>query len=267
MNRSMDYRTDMYSLGVTFYELLTGTVPFPASDQMELVHSHIAKHAVPAHEINAQIPPILSQIITKLMAKTAEQRYQSSFGLKADLQRCLQQLDTQGEIKEFELAQQDVFNHFQIPQILYGREAEIEALLAAFARVSTGHTEMMLVAGYSGIGKSVVVQEIHKPIVAKRGFFISGKFDQFKRNIPYASLIQAFSELVKQLLTEPEAHIQQWKQKLLANLGKNGQLIVDMIPDLALLIGKQPPVAALPPTESQNRFNAVFQKFYPYFLR
>jgi len=268
MNRTIDYRTDFYSLGVTFYELLTHQLPFETNDALELVHYHIAKHPVPPHLIREDFcPKVVSNIVMKLMAKTAEERYQSAWGLKADLEECLHQLKTNGQISEFPLARQDRSDKFQIPQKLYGRENEVAQLLNSFERVSQGSTEIMLVAGYSGIGKSALVNEVHKPIVRQRGYFISGKFDQFKRNIPYASWTQAFQELMRQLLTESEARLQMWKQKLLAALGSNGQAIVDVIPELELIIGEQPPVPQLGSTESQNRFNLLFQKFLGVFAQ
>jgi PAS domain S-box-containing protein len=261
MNRSIDYRTDFYSLGVTFYEMLTKQLPYQSSDAMELVHCHIAKQPVPPHHLNNEIPKALSDIVMKLMAKMAEERYQSAFGLKVDLEKCLTKLERSGQISSFIIGQQDLSNQLQIPQKLYGREAEAITLLNTFDRVSSGTTEMMLVAGYSGIGKSALVNEIHKPIVQQRGYFIDGKFDQFKRNIPYTSLIQAFQELVRQLLTESEQKIQTWKEKILVALGHNGEVIVDVIPEVELIIGKQPLVPQLGPAESQNRFNFVFQNF------
>ncbi len=289
MNRAIDYRTDFYSLGATFYELLTGRLPFVTGDAMELVHCHMAKVPVPPHEVNPQIPKVVSDIVMKLLAKTAEERYQSAWGIKADLEECLTQLQTTGIIAEFTLARQDVSDKFQISQKLYGREAEVETLLAAFERVAPapgseaephsrafpggarerekGGVELMLVAGYSGIGKSALVQEIYKPITQQRGYFISGKFDQLQRNIPYASLIQAFSSLVRQLLTESEAQVAGWREKLQAALGVNGQVIADVIPEVELILGKQPAVPELGPVESQNRFNFVFQNFLKVFAQ
>lgn len=261
MNRSIDYRTDFYSLGVTFYEMLTSQLPYQSTDAMELVHCHIAKQPLPPMQLVHEIPKAVSDIVMKLMAKTAEERYQSAFGLKVDLEKCLTQLETSGQITDFILGQQDLSNQLQIPQKLYGREAEVITLLQTFERVSAGTTELMLVAGYSGIGKSALVNEIHKPIVQQRGYFIAGKFDQFKRNIPYASLIQAFQELIRQLLTESEEKIQTWKEKLLEALSHNGQVIVEVIPEVELIIGKQPLVLQLGPAESQNRFNLIFQNF------
>ena len=277
MNRSLDYRTDFYSLGVTFYELLTVKLPFETDDDLELVHCHIAKQPLLPSEINPFIPPVLANIVMKLMAKNAEDRYQSAWGLKADLETCLQQLESTENIDDFTLATQDISEEFQISQKLYGREAEIQTLLTAFDRVSHpslspenqdfSGSELILIAGYSGIGKSALVREIYKPITEKRGYFIAGKFDQFQRNIPYSAVVQALGELIKQLLTETEAELNQWQEKLLASIGINGQVIIDVIPELELIIGKQPAVPELGANESQNRFNFVFQNFIKVFTQ
>jgi PAS domain S-box-containing protein len=327
MNRSLDYRTDFYSLGATFYELLTYQLPFDSTDAMELVHCHMAKQPVPPHEINSEIPQVVSNIVMKLLAKTAEDRYQSAWGIKADLEECLLQLQVKNQILDFPLGCHDISEKFQIPQKLYGRKAEVETLLAAFERVAAGGSqsevlgelpplrssyqegvwgkvdtglsskvsensvaivektehqtishfhpssftpntsEMMLVSGYSGIGKSALVQEIYKPITQRRGYFISGKFDQFQRNIPYSAIVSAFSDLVRQLLTETEASLAQWREKLLTAFGTSGQIIIDVIPEVELIVGKQPPVPELAPAESQNRFNIVFQNFLRVFTQ
>ncbi|MFB2972051.1 AAA family ATPase, partial [Aerosakkonema sp. BLCC-F183] len=267
MNRSIDYRTDFYSLGVTFYEMLTGQLPFNATDPLELVHCHIAKQPEPPHRIEPEIPGAVSHIVMKLLSKTAEDRYQSGLGLKADLEICLNQLENTGKIDNFIPGKLDKYGQFIIPQKLYGREAEVTQLLEVFDRVSTGTSETMLVGGYSGIGKTSVINEIHKPIVAKRGYFISGKFDQFKRNIPYAAVIQAFGELVRHLLTETAEKIAAWKEQILEALRSNGQVIIDVIPEIEQIIGKQPPVPQLGPSESQNRFNRVFREFIHVFTK
>lgn len=261
MNRSMDYRTDFYSLGVTFYEMLTGRMPFYAADAVELVHAHIAKEPAPPFEVNPAVPQAISDIVMKLLSKTAEDRYQSAYGLCADLEECFAKWKATGRIDDFSPARRDVSDKFQIPQKLYGREAEIEVLLETFDRVSRGKAEMMLVAGYSGVGKSALVNEIQKPIGQKRGYFIAGKFDQLHRDIPYASLIQAFQDLVRQLLTETEERLSEWRRKLAEALGPNGQLIIDVIPEVELILGKQPHILTLAPAESQNRFHFVFQSF------
>jgi PAS domain S-box-containing protein len=269
MNRSIDYRTDFYSLGATFYELLTGHLPFPTKDLLELVHCQIAKPPVPPHELNAAIPKPVSEIVLKLMAKNAEDRYQSAWGIKADLEYCARQLAENGRIDRFQLALQDVADRFQIPQKLYGRDKEVALLLAAFNRVACPEdnseprfkVEMMLVSGYAGIGKSALVQELYKPITAKHGYFIAGKFDQFGRNIPYSAISDALKRLVQQLLGEPEDRVQQWKSRLLTALGNNGQIIIDVIPEVESIVGKQPPVASVGATEAQNRFHRVFGQF------
>ncbi|WP_413172164.1 AAA family ATPase [Anabaena azotica] len=261
MNRGIDYRSDFYSLGVTFYELLTGKLPFSSDDPMELVHCHIAKTTSPVHQINPQIPTLISAIVSKLMAKNAEERYQSILGLKYDLEKCWQQLRDTGKIAEFSIAQRDVSEKFIIPDKLYGRELEVKTLLESFTRVSQGATEMMLVAGFSGIGKTAVVNEVHKPIVRQRGYFIKGKYDQLQRNIPFSAFVQAFRDLMNQLLTESQAQIQEWKSKISAALGENGQVIIEVIPELEKIIGQQPPAIELSGTSAQNRFNSLFQKF------
>lgn len=267
MNRALDYRSDFYSLGVTFYQLLTGTVPFEATDAMELVHCHIAKLPPQPIDVHSEIPRAVSDIIMKLLEKTAEERYQSAWGIKVDLELCLNQLEATGQIETFRLAQFDMSDRFQIPQKLYGREREINTLLTAFEQVSQGKTQMMLVAGYSGLGKSVLVKEIYQSLTEKQGYFIAGKFDQFQRNIPYSAITKAFGELVQQLLMESESQLAQWQDKLLAALGPNGQVIIDVIPEVERLIGKQPTVPILGPTESQNRFNLVFQKLMGVFCQ
>ncbi len=262
MNRSLDYRTDFYSLGVTFYELLTGKLPFESTDALELIHFHLAKQPVPLS--NYQIPQIISDIVMKLMAKTAEERYQSTYGIKVDLEQCLRQLENTGKIADFAIANQDVINKFYLPQKLYGRYSEINTLVSAFTRVAASNLsqpEIILVTGYSGVGKTTLVQEIYKPITEKRGYFISGKFDQFQRNIPYSAIVTAFTGLVKQLLGESKIQLHQWRNRLLTALGVNGQVIIDVIPEIELIIGKQPELPELEATAAQKRFNLVFKNF------
>jgi len=261
MNRAIDYRSDLYSLGATLYKLLTGQHCFESSDPMEMVHCHIAQQPIPPCEINEQIPKVVSDIVLKLMAKLVEDRYQSAAGVHRDLLRCRQQYEQDKTCDSFPLAQNDMSTAFCIPQKLYGREEDVDTLLHCFDRVSVGHREILMVRGYSGMGKSSLIHEIQKPIVKKKGLFIEGKFDQFKRNIPYASIIQAFQELVRQLLTASDQEVENWRNLLLETLGPNGQVIVDVIPDLELLIGSQPAIPELTPAEANNRFKLSFKNF------
>ncbi|MGB3638249.1 MAG: AAA family ATPase [Rivularia sp. (in: cyanobacteria)] len=275
MNRGVDYRSDFYALGVSFYELLTGELPFKSEDAMELVHCHIAQqpptmkkphpNRLRSREREKEIPQVLSDIVMKLMAKNAEDRYQSALGLKHDLEICLKKLNETGKIEYFQIAQWDICDRFIIPEKLYGREKEIEELLAAFERVSQGNSELILVAGFSGIGKTAVVNEAHKPIVKQRGYFIKGKFDQFNRNIPFSAFVQAFRDLMGQLFSESDAQLSRWRHNILQALGNNAQVIIDVIPELEKIIGKQPPLPELSGTAAQNRFNLLFQKFIQVF--
>ncbi len=267
MNRVLDYRTDFYSLGVTFYEMLTRRLPFQSNDPLELIHSHIAKQPIAIQQLNPEVPKAIANVVEKLMAKNAEDRYQTAKGLLADLELCREQLEMTGTIIEFQPGRLDILSQLLIPEKLYGRETQINQLLDAFERVSKGSRELMLVSGYSGIGKSSVVYEVNKPITQKRGYFISGKFDQFKRDIPYASLIQAFSTLMQQLLTESSTQIEQWRSKILTAVSTNGQVIIDVIPQVELIIGKQAEVPELGGTEAQNRFNRVFIEFINVFAQ
>ncbi|MDF0555941.1 AAA family ATPase [Kamptonema sp. UHCC 0994] len=276
MNRSLDYRTDFYSLGVTLYELLTGKLPFTTTDALELVHCHIAKQPIAAHKINLEIPPNISEIVMKLMAKTAEERYQSTWGIQIDLVCSLMQLEANGEIENLIPGENDISEKFQIPQKLYGRKREITTLLAAFERVAEGGgkasscptsnfdlhlPEIMLLAGATGSGKSALAAEIYKPITEKRGYFIRGDFKKDRGNITYSALIDAFQSLIGQLLMESKTQLNLWRKKILVAFNGNGQVIIDAIPQIELIVGKQPPVAKLGTKESQNRFSIVFQRF------
>ena len=267
MNRSIDYRTDFYSLGVTFYEILTGQLPFKSTDAMELVHSHLAKTPVAPIDVDRSIPRNLSDIVMKLMAKTAEERYAGAYGLKLDLVKCFESYTRTGTILPFKLGEHDISNKFQISQKLYGRAKEIEILLETFQNVSKGGSELVLVNGYSGIGKSVLVQEVHKPIVARKGYFISGKFDQFQRGVPYSSFFQAFEQLINHILTESPQRVENWRRQLVEVLGPNGQVVTSVLPALSLIIGPQEPVPVIGPSETQKRFNLIFLKFISVFAR
>ncbi len=267
MNRSVDYRTDFYSLGVTLYELFTGRHPFDTKDPLEIIHCHMTKTPVPPHELNRKIGQSLSGVVMKLMTKTAEERYQSASGVQADLEECRRRMQQGDGDTPFQLGGFDLADRFSIPQKLYGRDKEINALLETFQRISQGRPELMLVAGYSGIGKTMLVREIYKPITKHKGYFISGKFDQFQRNIPFSALVGAFQELVRQLLTESEDKLEGWRDKLRKALGVNGQIIIDIIPEVELIIGKQPIPYELSQVDSRNRFNRVFQNFISVFYQ
>jgi predicted ATPase/class 3 adenylate cyclase/tRNA A-37 threonylcarbamoyl transferase component Bud32 len=254
MNRSLDYRTDFYSLGATFYEMLTRSQPFDADDQMQLVHYHIARDPIPPHRRNPDVPLALSKVVSKLMAKRAEDRYQSAAGLLADLET----VRAGGGLERFEPGRADFSDRFQIPERLYGRENEVERLLEAFERARRGRAEILLVAGYSGVGKSALIYEVHKPITRGRGYFISGKFDQLQRNVPYLGLVAAFRDLVRQLLTESSERLALWRRDLNEALAPNGRVVLDALPDLELIIGLQPSVAELGAAEATNRFHRAF---------
>ncbi|HXB67525.1 MAG TPA: AAA family ATPase, partial [Candidatus Acidoferrales bacterium] len=267
MNRSVDARSDLYSLGVMLYEMLMGVLPFAAADPLEWVHCHIARQPVAPADRRA-LPEPLSAITMRLLAKNSEERYQTAAGLEADLRRCLKEWQSQGRIDPFTLGAHDLSDRLLIPENLYGREREVDALLAAFDRVvAQGIAELVLVSGYSGVGKSSVVNELHKVLVPQRGLFAAGKFDQYKGDVPYATLAQAFQMLVRQILVKNEAEVNHWRHALLEALGTNGQLIVDLIPEVEFVIGKQPPVADLPPQEARNRFQLVLRRFLGAFAR
>ena len=266
MNRSVDYRSDYYSLGVIFYRLATSILPFENNFPIELVHAHIARQPEPPHLINSEIPIAISKIIMKLLSKTAEERYQTIKGLQSDLTTCLSYLDKGDKIPDFIIAQNDKANKLLIPEKLYGRENEINILHKAIDQISYQKNRIILFSGPPGIGKSFLINEMQKMLLEKKGFLISGKFDQYKRNIPYSSIIQAFQELIRQLLTESEDKIFHWRQVIQNRLKENGKIITDVIPDLEHIIGKQKKVPLLSPTETQNRFNTVFQNFIKSFL-
>ena len=268
MKRPVEHRSDLYSLGVVFYSMLCGRLPFQAEDPIGWVQAHLTLEPPPVTAVSPETPQAVSDVISKLLRKTVEERYQSARGLLLDLETCLVELRAKGYIEPFPLGARDVWHGLRISAKLYGRENEAVALFASFERVvNTGKPEIALVSGYSGIGKTSVVMALHKPIVRERGFFLSGKFDQHKRNIPYVTISQAFRDLVRQILTERTSQIQLWRKRILDALGLNAQLVVDIVPQLEELIGKQPPVPELPINQASTRFNTVFRSFLGVFAK
>ena len=268
MNRSIDSRSDLYALGVMFYQMLTGSLPFTAADPMEWVHCHIARKPLPPNERLENIPAPVSEIIMKLLAKTPEERYQTAAGVEGDLRRCLAELERKRRIDPFALGEHDSPDRLLLPEKLYGRAREIETLLACFDRmVKDGAAELVLVSGYSGIGKSSVVNELHKVLVLSRGLFASGKFDQYKRDIPYSTLAHAFQSLIRPLLGKSDPELAGWREAFREALGPNVRLITALVPELKLVVGDQPPVPELPPRDAQRRFQLVFRRFLAVFAR
>jgi predicted ATPase/class 3 adenylate cyclase/tRNA A-37 threonylcarbamoyl transferase component Bud32 len=271
MNKAIDHRTDLYSLGITFYEMLTGQLPFEANDPIEWVHAHIAKLPIPPNKLRRDIPEVISEIIMKLLAKSAENRYITANGLVNDLQRCLDAWHSVQKIEKFTLGENDYANTFYISQELYGRKEELDSLMSSFDRIARGGKELVLITGYSGIGKSSLVNEIYKPVMSKHGYFIPGKFEKLKNNIPYLALIEPFRQLILHILSENKETMHRIRRNILDAIGANGQVIIEMIPEVEHLIGKQPPVPELPAAQSRNRFeltmfdfiNALAQKDHP----
>ena len=261
MNRALDYRSDFYSLGVTFYEMLTGKTPFTGEDKMEVVHAHISKKPIPPRERKESIPPALSDLVLKLMEKNAENRYQSCAGLRYDLQACLERVKSGESDFSFSLGAKDVSDRFSLPQKLYGREKETAELLSLIEKAIEGEAQAALVFGYSGVGKSALINEIHKPLVSGRGSFIEGKADQFSRKTPFAPFLQAFRELILSILTADDKSVAGWRERVQNAVGVNGKVILEVIPEVELLLGPQPDIAGLSPAERQNRFQNVFQEF------
>jgi len=261
MNRTQDHRSDLYSLGATLYALARGQPPFKSKDVLQLIHYHIAKQPAPLHGEVAWVPRVVSDIVDRLLAKSAEHRYQSARGLLHDLEEGLARVRERGTVASFPLGARDTSLRFEVPQTLYGRSEELSTLLRAFERVAHGRSELLLIGGYSGIGKSALVNEVHKPITELRGYFVRGKYDQYNRDVPYSAITQAFDEMVESILTEPPDRIERWRTELLDAVGASGRVVVDVVPSLELLIGPQPPLAPLSPAEARNRFNAAFHAF------
>ena len=267
LNRPLDYRTDFYSLGATFYEILCQKPPFESSDSLALVHSHIAMEPAAPHKIDKKIYLLVSDIVMKLLSKNAGDRYQSARGIRMDLEKCLNQLTSLGRIEIFPLARHDLSGTFRIYRKLYGREKEIKTLMDGFKRVSKGDCEVLFISGHPGIGKTALVKEVYKPVTLLRGYFISGRFERLQKSVPYSGLAAAFRELMRQILTESNSSLAMWREKFLGSLGTNGQIIIDVIPEVELIAGPQPSVPELGPVETRNRFNMIFRNFIRIFCR
>ncbi len=265
MNREIDYRTDFYSLGITLFELFTHRLPFEMQDPMELIHAHIAKSPPDPKQLAPFIPEQISRIILKLLSKKAEDRYQSCFSLSLDLERCITELETLGTIEIFPLGLSDITRKLQISKRLHGREPEIHRLNASFEEVTKGETEWVLLSGYAGIGKTSIVNEMHKQIIERKGTFISGKYDQYKMNVPYNGFISAFQDLIQQLLTESTENLEEWKKKIAHTMGNNITILSDLIPELSFLILEQPSIELIDTHGAQNRISFFFQKFISLF--
>ncbi|MGE8207506.1 AAA family ATPase [Heyndrickxia sp. NPDC080065] len=267
MNRVIDYRTDLYSLGVTIYEMITGRLPFTTTDLAELVHAHLVLTPFAPHQVNIDIPETISMIIMKLIAKMPESRYQSAYGLRRDLEKCLQAVTQNHSILPFPLDEKEKIDHFELPPRLYARKKATELLHMAFKKTCAGIATFALIPGPSGIGKTALVKEVQKPLIQEKGYFISGKFDQLQRQKPYAPIIQAFKELLRQLLTEDPERIEKWRQSLFNDLSTHAGIITEVLPELEWLIGKHSKPQSLSVLETQSRFLMVFQKFVHVFAK
>ncbi len=258
MNRSIDTRADIYGLGALLYHLLTGRLPFDCEDPLALVHAHIAQEPAPAHVLLPSVPRSVSAVLAKMLAKRVEERYQTARGVAVDLRRCLEAVEAGRPDAELELATEDLSSRFRLREQPYGREGELQTLVRLLDRVSAeSRCELVLVAGEAGSGKSTLVSELNAATVARNGHFLTGKSSDGETT-PYAAFIQAFSELVQHLLTAGVARMREWRERLLDAVGANGKIFIDLVPDLELIIGKQPEPPALPPAEARNRFNYTF---------
>ena len=267
MNRYLDHRTDLYSLGVTFYEMLTGQLPFTSNDPLELIHAHLAVSPVPPHHCCSSIPLGVSELVLRLLAKRSEEGYQSAQGLKFDLEHCLQEYQQKNTIEPFILGQRDRSSQLLLSQKLYGRESQIQTLLNTFTQIQQGNNAIVFVSGYAGSGKTSMIKQLNQPILKARGFYLSGKFDQFKKDTPYSAIIDAFQNLIRQLLTTPQEELKTWQSQLRTALRNDGNILINLIPELELLMGKQPSVSSLEEKEFKNRFHRVFQKFVSVFCQ
>ncbi|MBP3952508.1 ATP-binding sensor histidine kinase [Bacillus suaedae] len=261
MNRSVDFRSDLYSFGVLLYEMVTGALPFSDNDPMKLLHANLTKVPYEPVARNDKIPAVLSKMIVKLLSKIPEDRYRSAYGLREDLKRCIDQLRLFGKVEDFPLGQDDPMVVFELERKLYGRELEIDKLLASFERVSSGHSELVLIQGHSGIGKTALVNEIQPPLIGMKGYFISGKFDLLQRQKPYSPIIQAFKSLIRQIMTEGDECLQRYRDDIERELTGNVSVITSVIPELKWIVGDSPKEEEISANDAHLRFYLLFQKF------
>ena len=261
INRSVDERSDLYSLGVVLYELVTGRLPFDSKNPTEIIHHHITRIPVSPSDVSPEIPEIVSKIVLKLLNKDADDRYQSAMGVRADLEVCLQRLSAENTIESFRLGDADFASRLNFPQKLYGRKRETAELMRAFKNACRENSSIVLVGGYSGTGKTVLLEEMQRPVSEENGFFIRGKFEQYLRNTPYSGITEAFGTFISQVLAEREVTFNEWKNQVQSAVGDLGRVLTDVIPAMEDLIGAQPEVPQLGGQEAQNRFNFVFLNF------
>lgn len=262
INHRVEFSTDIYSLGIIFYQLLTGRLPFATADPLELIHSHLAEEAEPIHTVNPKIPEILSQIVAKMCFKEPEKRYQTGVGLYADIVHCMNEYQHTKTIKPFTLGLRDHTRRVIFISKMVGRDNDAQLVLAEYTKLISGKGfQSAFISGLPGIGKTRLIQELQQPLIENEGYFTSGKFDQYQKNIPYSSLIQALRNLIRTFLTESDVRVDEWKQQILAALGAQAKVITDVIPELSILLGEQTDVTELPPVEARNRFNNLLGAF------
>ncbi|MDH5559983.1 MAG: AAA family ATPase, partial [Deltaproteobacteria bacterium] len=261
VNWEVDQRSDLYSLGIIFYEMVCGCVPFRGETPDQRIFGHLAVTPPELYQFCPILPKMVNQVIRKLLSKGMGDRYQSVFGLLKDLERCQKEYLDKKTISDFELGSSDLMNQYHIPTRLYGSQENFTLLLESLNRVCEGNIELATIQGAAGTGKSSLVLELIDAVYQKKGFVAKGKFEKEYIDTPYYPLINAFKGIIRQILTEKDVDIDKWKERFLTNIGKNGQILIDFIPEIEIIIGEQPPLPNLDPLESKKRFNHLFAKF------